>query len=115
MSWVILGTTSLSLTSIAHGVAKKSAHDRAASHFFLGKKVGSAFYNAFPPAVHESTTWTILVVLAAALTIAAMACTIASDPIRKALGFHRNRLEALVDEVERELIVLSHKRIRQKS
>ena len=114
MSWAILGSTSLSLNSIAHGIARKGAHDRAASRFFLGKKVGAAFYNAFPPAVHESTTWTILFFLGAGLTVGAMACTIFSDPIRKALGFHRHRLEALLDEVERELIVLSHKRIRQK-
>jgi hypothetical protein len=112
-SWVILGSMSLSLTSIAHGVARKSAHDRAASHFFLGKKAGSAFYNVFPPAVHESTTWTILVVLGAGLTIGAMACTILSDPVRKSLGFHQHRLRVLLDEVERELIVLSHKTIRQ--
>lgn len=113
MSWALMGSTSLSLTNIAHGVARKSAHDRAASRFFLGKKAGSAFYNVFPPAVHESTIWTILVVLGAGLTIGAMACTILSDPLRKALGFHHHRLEVLIDEMERELIVLSHKRIRQ--
>jgi hypothetical protein len=111
-SWAMLGSASLSLTSIAHGVARKSAHDRAASRFFLGRRVGSAFYRVFPPAVHESTVWTIVVGLGAALTIGAMACTILSDPIRKFLGFHRHRLEVLVDDVERELIVLSHKRIK---
>jgi hypothetical protein len=114
MSWAIMRNPSLSLTSIAHGFARKSAHDRAASHFFLGKKAGAAFYNVFPPAVHESTVWTVLVFLAAGLTVGAMACTILSDPIRKVLGFHRHRLEVLLDEVERELILLSHKRIRQK-
>jgi hypothetical protein len=113
MSWAIIGSTSLSLTSIAHGFARKSAHDRAASRFFLGKKVGSAFYNVFPPAVHESTIWTIIVVLGAALAAGGMACTILSDPIRKFLGFHRHRLEVLVDDVERELIVLAHRRIRK--
>lgn len=112
-SWALMGSTSLSLTNIAHGVARKSAHDRAASRFFLGKKAGSAFYNVFPPAVHESTIWTTLVVLAAGLTVGAMACTILSDPIRKLLGFHRHRLDVLLDDMERELIVLSHKRIRQ--
>ena len=75
--------------------------------------MGSAFYNVFPPAVHESTIWTILIVLGAGLTIAGMAGTILSDPIRKHLGFHRHRLDVLLDEMERELIVLSHKRIRQ--
>jgi hypothetical protein len=112
-SWAIMGSTSLSLRNIAQGVARKGAHDRAASRFFLGKKVGAAFYNVFPPAVHASTVWTILVLLVAALAVGAMACTIVSDPIRKLLGFHRNRLEALLDELERELIVLFHKRIRE--
>jgi hypothetical protein len=36
-----------------------------------------------------------------------------SDPIRKFLGFHRHRLDVLLNEMERELIVLSHKRIRE--
>jgi hypothetical protein len=114
MSWAIMGSTSLSLNSIAHGLARKSAHDRAASRFFLGKKVGSAFYNVFPPAVHESTIWTILFFLGVGLAVGGMACTILSDPLRKFLGFHRHRLDVLLDELERELIVLSHKRIRQK-
>lgn len=113
MSWVIMGSTSLSLNNLAHGLAQKSTHDRAASRFFLGKKAGSAFYNVFPPAVQESTTWTILFFLVVGLTVAAMACTIFSDPLRKALGFHRHRLGVLLDDMERELIVLSHKRIRQ--
>jgi hypothetical protein len=112
-SWLMMGSTSLSLNGIAHGLARRNAHDRAASRFFLGRKAGSAFYNVFPPAAHESTFWTILFFLGAGLTVGAMACTIFSDPIRKALGFHRHRLEVLLNEMERELIVLSHKRLRQ--
>jgi hypothetical protein len=113
MSWAIMGSTSLSLNDLAHGMARRSAHDRAASRFFLGKKAGSAFYNVFPPAVRESTTWTILCFLVVGLTVGAMACTILSDPIRKWLGFHQHRLGVLLDDMERELIVLSHKRLRQ--
>ena len=112
MSWAIMGSTSVSLTNLAQGVARKSAHDRAASRFFLGKKIGSAFYNVFPPAVDQSTVWMFLVGLGVVLAVGAMACTILSDPIRKLLGFHRHRLESLLEEMERELIVLSHKRIR---
>lgn len=114
LSWSIIGSTSLSLRSIAHSVAKKSAHDQAASRFFLGKKLGSAFYHVFPPKVQESTIWTILVLLGVGLTVGAMACTILSDPIRKMLGFHRNRLEVLLNQVERELIVFSHKGIQER-
>ncbi|HJQ98376.1 MAG TPA: DUF6635 family protein [Candidatus Polarisedimenticolaceae bacterium] len=110
MSWTLLGNTSLSLTGLAHGVARKSAHDRAASRFFLGKKAGSAFYKVFPPAASESSTWIFLLLLGAALTVGTMACTILSDPLRKRLGFHHHRLGVLLDDMERELIVLAHKR-----
>ena len=113
MSWVLLGSASLSLTNLAHAVAKKAAHERAASRFFLGKKAGSAFYNVFPPSVDETTIWATLALLFAGLAACGLACTILSDPIRKCLGFHRHRLEVLLDDVERELIVLSHKRTRQ--
>jgi len=113
VSWTIMGSVSLSLSNIAHGMARKGAHDRAASHFFLGKKAGSVFYNVFPPKVSDGTIWTTFIVLGVCLTVGAMACTILSDPIRKALGFHRHRLEVLLDDMERELIIVSHKRIRQ--
>jgi hypothetical protein len=115
LSWFLMGSTSGGLKGLAHGVAAKTAHDRAASRFFLGKKAGSAFYNVFPPAVQESTVWTVLILLVVALTVVGMACTILSDPLRKALGFHRNRLDLLLDELEKELILLSHKRIRQET
>jgi len=112
-SWSTLGGTSLSLKGIAYSIAKRNAHDRAASRFFLGKKLGSAFYNVFPPTVGETQVRTIVFFLGVGLTIGTMVCTILSDPIRKTLGFHRNRLEILLDGMEKELIVLCHKRIRQ--
>jgi hypothetical protein len=110
-SWFFFGNTSAGLKGLAYGVAQQRAHDRAASRFFLGKKVGSHFYNVFPPAVPESSVWTVLVLLTIALSVGAMACTVLSEPLRKSLGFHRNRLEVLLDEVERELVVLTHKAI----
>lgn len=109
LSWFTLGDTSMSLQGIAHSVAQQQAHDRAASRFFLGKRLGAHFYNAFPPAVSETSVNLILVVLVVGLTAASMACTILSDPLRKVLGFHRNRLQVLMDDVEKELIVLAHK------
>ncbi|HEX5042011.1 MAG TPA: DUF6635 family protein [Candidatus Polarisedimenticolaceae bacterium] len=109
LSWITLGNTSLSLQGIAYGMAKQQAHDRAASRFFLGKRMGSRFYDLFPPDVPQTSVNLVLVLLALGLTAAAMACTIFSDPIRKTLGFHRNRLQALVEDMEKELIVLAHK------
>ena len=112
MSWLLLGSASVSLSNLAHGVARKAAHDRAASRFFLGRKAGNAFYNVFQPSVDQSTIWIVAVILMVCLAAGGLACTILSDPVRKLLGFHRFRLEVLLDDVERELIVLSHKRLR---
>jgi hypothetical protein len=55
----------------------------------------------------------MLILLLVGLTVGAMVCTILSDPIRKMLGFHRNRLEILLNQMERELILFSHKRIQE--
>jgi len=112
-NWWSFGSTSLSLQGIAYGIAKRNAHDRAASRFFLGKRVGSHFYDLFPPGVQQSSVRTIAFFLVVGLTVGAMACTILSDPIRKTLGFHHNRLGVLLDGIEKELIILCHKRIRQ--
>jgi len=109
LSWLTLGDTSMSLQGIAFTVAKQQAHDRAASRFFLGKRLGSHFYNVFPPDVSQTRVNLVLLFLVAGLAVAAMACTILSDPVRKTLGFQRNRLNALLDDVEKELIVLAHK------
>ena len=109
LSWFTLGNTSMSLQGIAYTVAKQHAHDRAASRFFLGKRLGSHFYNLFPPDVPQTRVNLVLLLLVAGLTAAAMACTILSDPVRKTLGFHRNRLGVLLDDVEKELIMLAHK------
>lgn len=112
-SWSSFGGTTLSLNGIATAIAKKNAHDRAASRFFLGEKLGSHFYDVFPPAVREGNVRAIVFFLVVGLTVGTMACTILSDPIRKTLGFHRNRLEALIDGMEKELIVHCHKKIRR--
>jgi hypothetical protein len=109
LSWFTLGSTSMSLQGIAYGVARQQAHDRAASRFFLGKRLGGHFYNVFPPDVPQTSVNLVLVLLVLGLTAAAMACTIFSDPVRKTLGFHRNRLQALLEDMEKELIVLAHK------
>lgn len=113
--WWLFGNASLGLKGLAQGFAAQHAQERAASRFFLGKRLGAHFYRAFPPDVPESSVWTILVLLAIALSLGAMACTVLSEPLRKGLGLQRNRLEVLLDEVERELVVLTHRAIRDGS
>lgn len=78
----------------------------------LGRRAGSVFYTVFRPEASALETAAILSALVAVVAVGAMACTLASDPIRRALGLHQRRLAALVDRVERELILLSQKRIK---
>jgi hypothetical protein len=111
--WYAFGTMSLGLRDVAGRLAQRNAHDRSASQFIFGKRVGSVFYDVFKPAASPSETLTILVVLGAAITAGAMACTLGSDPIRKAFGLHERRLGVLIDGLERELVVFSQKRLRK--
>lgn len=111
--WYVFGATSLGLRDVAGRLAQRNAHDRAAAQFILGKRAGSLFYNVFRPAASTSETMTILVVLGVAITAGAMALTLASDPVRKALGLHERRLAVLIDGLEREIMVFSQKQLRK--
>ncbi len=43
--------------------------------------------------------------------VSTLACTIVSDPLSKMLGLHQRRLSVLLDNIERELMIFSQKRI----
>ena len=109
--WFAYGTISMGLGQMANRIARSNARGRAASRFFLGRRAGSVFYSVFRPEASLIETLAILTVLALALAVGVTACTLASDPIRKALGLHQRRLHILVDVVERELTLWSKKLI----
>lgn len=111
--WYFFGNSSMSLDSMARGFARRRAHDEAASNFFLGKDIGNTFYDIFPPEVRKESVRMYLFLLGAGLTFGAMAFTIFSDPLRKLVGLHRVRLNVLLSELEKELLVLSHKHVKK--
>lgn len=106
---VLFGNTALDLQSMAYLFAKKKAHDEAASNFFLGKGIGSAFYDVFPASVNVADVRAFFVALLIALTVMGMICTLLSDPIRKKLGLHEKRLHTLLNDMEKELLYLAHR------
>jgi hypothetical protein len=111
--WFVMGSTSVTVQQIAGGLAQRNARNRAVSRFFLGRRVGSAFYHVFPPQASQSEKMILLVVLIAAITVGALVCTILSDPIRKMAGVHERHLSKLVDDIEREVTILLHKRVKR--
>lgn len=111
--WFVMGSTSVTVQQIAGGLAQRNARNRAVSRFFLGRRVGSAFYHVFPPQASQSEKTMVLVVLIATITVGALVCTMLSDPIRKMAGVHERHLSKLVDDIERELTILLQKRVKQ--
>lgn len=111
--WLTFGNSSIDLHGIACKFAKKHAHDDAANHFFLGKSIGSAFYDIFPPAAAESQVRFLTILLGAALTIGAMTFTVFSDPLRKLTGLHKARLNVLLNDFEKELLFFSHRKVKK--
>jgi hypothetical protein len=112
LGWLTLGNTSLTLEGIANGIARRNARNRAVSRFFLGRGAGSVFYRVFPPAPNKTEMTIMLLVLGFAVTVGAIACTVVSDPLRKATGLHRRRLTTLVDAIERELALIARKHVK---
>lgn len=111
---LVFGNASLSLGAMAYRFAKWKAHDEAASDFFLGKVIGSAVFNVFPPSVDPWDVRLFLFLLTMTLALASMLCALLSDPIRKYVGLQERRLNALMDEMEKELLVFSHRKLKSR-
>lgn len=112
LGWLLFGNTSLAVTDLADRLARQRARSRAASRFILGRPVGTAFYSVFRPNAGAAETLLFLAMLFAVVSVISLACAVASDPLRKAFGFHQRRLTTLVDGVERELLLIAQKRIK---
>jgi hypothetical protein len=113
LGWCTFGNSSIGLHDIANSFAKKRAHDDAVNHFFLGKSIGSTFYNICPPRVDENQVLFLTILLGIGLTIGAMTFTISSDPLRKLLGLHKTRLKVFLNDFEKELLLFSHKKVKK--
>ncbi|MGC4081520.1 MAG: hypothetical protein QM736_05225 [Vicinamibacterales bacterium] len=50
--------------------------------------------------------------LAFVIGAAAMACSLLFEPVRKAFGLHERKLQTLIDQIERELLVVAQRQIK---
>jgi len=93
-------------------LAASAARERASSRFFLGRGVGSAFYNFFPPhpTWGQIATSTALVILLLGVLTAVL--NLLSDPLQQALGVHRRQLSRLLTSFEENLLVQAARRPR---
>jgi len=109
---LVFGDSSLSIGAMATKFAKWKAHDEAASDFFLGAGVGGAFYSIFPPDVNPWDVRLFLALLTVTLALGSMICALLSDPLRKYAHLQERRLNILLDEMEKELLVYSHRNLK---
>lgn len=112
---MILGNGTMSVLGLGKGYAKKVAHDKAASGFFLGHKAGSVFYNMFPVEPSRTQVYLATFGMGVLLTLCSLCVVAVSDPIRKALGLHENRLHNMVDELEERLFLNLKKHLQSQS
>lgn len=103
----------LGITDLGHRIAKKMAHDNASSNFIFGKKLGSAFYNVFPTEPTRMQVFFSTFAIGLLLTIFSVLAGTFSDPVKKALGFHQNKLNAMINHIEEKLYLTLRKEFKK--
>lgn len=102
----IFGDSSLSITDMGSKMARKFANEKASDNFFLGKNVGSVFYNAFPVAPTKTQILFATLSIGLLLTIFSIAAAVLSDPLRKKWGLHHKKLNFLLNTLEEKIFLL---------
>jgi len=102
----IFGDGSLSIMDMGSKMARKFANEKASDNFFLGKRVGSAFYNAFPVAPTKTQIFLATLSIGLLLTVFSIAAAVLSDPVRKKLGLHHKKLNSLLETLEEKIFLL---------
>jgi hypothetical protein len=101
------GDRSLDVFMMGRRWAALWSRQKAEQHFFLGKKIGHAFYRV----VHAPAPTTGQVVLATGIALAILAVfstfvNIVSYPVQSRLGFQTKQLEKLLSTAEDKLLLL---------
>ena len=110
--WLYFGDKSLGILGIGDRLARRMAKDKAASQFFLGKGIGSSFYTMFPPQPTSSQIFLSTLTVGALLTVVSLIASALSDPLRKKMGLHERKLNALLDDLETNLLVHFKRRLK---
>lgn len=112
MGWYFFGDKTLGVFGIGDRIARKMAHDKAASGFVFGEKLGHAFYNAFPPMPTKTQVYLATLGVGVLLTALSVLAAVMSDPLRKYLGLHKKNLNELIDNLEEKLFLQLKKEIK---
>ncbi|MGZ3770130.1 MAG: DUF6635 family protein [Bdellovibrio sp.] len=113
LGWMLFKDKTLGIFGLGNKIARKMAHNNAASGFFLGKGLGSAFYNAFPPEPTKMQVFVATLGVGIFMTVLSLAVSIMCDPLRKSLGLHNKNLNILVDNLEGTLFLHLKKEIKK--
>lgn len=104
----------LGVTGMGSKIARNVANKDAAEHFFFGKKLGTAFYSAFPVAPTQTQVVAATLGVGLLLTVCSIAVAVFSDPLRKVLGIQGYKLTTLVQSLEQNLYLLLKNEIKNK-
>jgi hypothetical protein len=97
--WLLFGTTTLGIASLAPAVSGFVGHVAAVADFPLGSGLGKLWYGVFPVSL---PIWFVLAIGIALAMVASVVTTFAgviADPIQAVLGIHQRRLIKLVGAI----------------
>ncbi|WP_142697138.1 DUF6635 family protein [Bdellovibrio sp. NC01] len=106
--------SSLGITGMGSKIARKVANEDAADRFFLGKRMGSTFYNIFPVAPTNTQIYVATFGIGLMLTVLSISVAVFSDPIRKSLGVQDSKLKGLLNSLEQNLYMIFKNEIKAK-
>lgn len=112
VGWSYFGDKTLGLLGMGDRIAHRMAKDKAAGNFFLGKNIGSSFYNAFPPEPTQNQVFLVTLFLGVLLTAFSLIATALSDPALKKIGLQERKLNALLDDLEITLLIQFKRKIK---
>lgn len=113
VGWFMFHDKSMSVVEVGSRLAHERAQDRFASHFFLGKGLGRAWYTVFQP---EPTRMDMMVGIGLATLLVVciyLAVSLVADPLRKALGLQQRALQVFIDRLEEHLHLQASKAARR--
>ncbi|WP_409479235.1 DUF6635 family protein [Pseudobdellovibrio sp. HCB154] len=112
MGWYFFGDKTLGVFGMGNRIARKIAHDKAASGFVFGEKLGSAFYNVFPPMPTQTQVYMATLGVGILLTAFSVLAAIMSDPLRKRFGLHKKNFNNLIENLEEKLFLQLKKEVK---
>ena len=102
--WYLFGSTSMGIFDMGDRYAHRMARKEAVSHFFLGPKMGSVYYNFFPKNPTHTQVLIATVLLMAAVAAFSVVIHALIDPIHQMMGLHQKRLNHFIDALEERLL-----------